>query len=618
MAEAVRSSRLVRFGTFEVDLPAGELRKSGVKLKLTGQPFQVLTILLERPGEVVTREELQKRLWPDTFVDVDHNLNTAINKIREVLGDSAESPRFVETLPRRGYRFVAATGRFDATHSEARPVRTHRAGVQFAGLVVLSIFVAAILLVGINVHGWRDHLLNLDAKPAIQSLAVLPLANLSKDPEQEYLADGMTEALITELGKLGHPRVISRQSIMQYRGSKKSLQDIAKELNVDALLEGEVERSDDRIRLSVHLSQVDPESQVWAREYKGDMQDVLGLRNEIARAVADEIHVKLTPQERAGFTKSPAADPRAQDDYLHGRYFLNRQTERDLETAINYYKSAIAKDSGYALPHAGLAEAYTALANPWTPGHSPRETLGLAKSEALRALQLDPSLTEAHVELGWCLLQDWNWQEAEKEARLAISLNPSSASAHFLYSTSLSVTGRHDEAISELNDAIQADPLNPDYKHEMGWTLYRARRYNLAIAQFESLDDNPGLGSVYLAEKIYPEAIAVFEKDIGQSGRRSVSISLLAGAYGGAGKRNKARKLLDELTGISRNGYVSPFLLACSSLAVGERDQALTWIERGYQDRDQWTIFLKTAAVMDPLRSEPRFQAVLQRMNFPQ
>jgi len=227
-------------------------------------------------------------------------------------------------------------------------------------------------------------------------------------------------------------------------------------------------------------------------------------------------------------------------------------------------------------------------------------------------------LTEAHVELGWCLLQDWSWQEAEKEARLAVSLNPSSASAHFLYSTALRVTGRHNEAISELNEAIRADPLNPDYKHEMGWTLYRARRYDLSIVQFEALDDNPGLGSVYLAEGKYPEAIAVLEKDLNQSGRRPVSVSLLSVAYAGAGRRDRAKKLLDELTGLSLNGYVSPFLLACSSQAVGQRDQALTWIERAYEDRDQWTIFLKTAPAVDSLRTEPRFRSVLQRIHFPQ
>src|SRR5499425_1441821 len=300
MPNEAATSQVIRFATFKVDLQAQELRKAGLRLKLSGQPFQVLAILLERPGQVVTREELQKRLWPDTFVDVDHNLNTAINKIREVLGESAENPRFVETLARRGYRFIGAVnGAEQARIAEAKPTRRSRSLIFPVTVGLLAIFGITTVLFALNVHGWRDRLSVHAARPRIQALAVIPFANLSGDPEQEYFADGMTEEIITKLGEVSAPRVISRQSMMQYKGSKKPLQEIARELNVDAVLKGAVERSGDRVRVTVHLSQASPEHQLWAKDYDRSVRDILGLQEEIARTVTDEVQVKLTPQERA-------------------------------------------------------------------------------------------------------------------------------------------------------------------------------------------------------------------------------------------------------------------------------------------------------------------------------
>src|SRR5215468_9059519 len=294
----IQNTQVVRFAAFEADLRAGELRKGGLKLKLGGQPFQVLTVLLERPGEVVTREELHKRLWPDAFVDVDHNLNTAINKIREALGDTAENPRFVETLARRGYRFIGAVnGAEQARAAKAKPTRRSRSLIFPAVVGLLAIAGITAVLLGVNLHGWRGRLFAGPARPQIRALAVLPLANLSGDAEQEYFADGMTEALITELGKVSSPRVISRQSVMQYKGSKKPLQEIARELNVDAVLEGTVVRSGDRVRVTVHLSQASPEHQLWAKDYDRSLRNALSLQGEIARDVADEIRIKLTPEE---------------------------------------------------------------------------------------------------------------------------------------------------------------------------------------------------------------------------------------------------------------------------------------------------------------------------------
>jgi TolB-like protein/DNA-binding winged helix-turn-helix (wHTH) protein len=618
--DAVHSSRFIRFEPFEVDLRTRELRKAGVNLKLAGQPFQILSILLEQPGEVVTREEFQKRLWPDTFVDFDHNLNTAINKIREVLGDSAESPRFVETLPRRGYRFVApVNGTGQAPAAEAKPTGRPGPGLRMASLGALAVIAMAAVLLGLNVGGWRDRIFARHVNPPVQALAVLPLANLSGDPEQEYFADGMTEALITELGKVSSPRVISRQSVMQYKGSKKPLQEIARELNVDAFLEGAVERSGDRVRVSIHLDRVSPERQIWANQYNRDIRDALGLQDEIARAITDEVQVKLTPQEQARLASSRPADSEAQDNYLQGRYFSNRHTERDLQTAVGYFKKAIEKDPGYALAYLGLAQAYFYLPNPRVPGqHSPVETVPLARAAVSKALELDPSLGEAHVALAWSLVQDWDWPDAEKEARLALTQNPNSADAHLVYSLYLSGMGRNDEAFAHMNYAIQLDPLNSDYKNQLGWTAYWARQYDLAINQFKIGGDDFGLTAAYLAAKMYREAIEVAKESIRQSGRDASRVGLLALAYGSAGRKHDAQKLIDELNEMSHHSYVAPAIFVGAYIGLGDHDKSLTWLERGYEEHDQWLYKIKVSPFFDSLRSEPRFQAVLRRMNFPQ
>src|SRR5215469_14311666 len=420
MPETKSPLRLVRFGAFEADLRTGELRKDGVKLKFSGQPFQVLAILLERPGQVVTREELQKRLWPDTFVDVDHNLNTAINKIRDVLGDSAENPRFVETLARRGYRFIrAVNGTEQPRVVEVKPSRGLRSLIFPVAFGLLAVFGITAVLLGVNLHGWRDRLFAGPARPQIRALAVLPLANLSGDAEQEYFADGMTEALITELGKISVPRVISRQSIMQYKGSKKPLSEIARELNVDAVLEGTVERSGDRVRVIVRLDQVSPEGQLWSNQYNRDIRDLLRLQDEIARAVTYEVQVKLKPQERARLASSRPVDPGVQDDYFRALHFRNNfkfgaesvaNSEQDLPKAITYFRQATEKDANYGPAYVGMPQAYIDLGHTYGGYHDPRETLPLAKAAATRAVEVDPMLGEAHLVLAQTLqLYDWNW-----------------------------------------------------------------------------------------------------------------------------------------------------------------------------------------------------------------
>jgi len=489
----------------------------------------------------------------------------------------------------------------------------------------------AIGLVTVSYFMLRKHAA-VAAQPRIQSLAVLPLKNITGDPSQEYFADGMTQDLIFELGKVSAVRVISRQSIMKYKGSKKPLQEIARELNVDALLQGAIERSGDRVRVSIRLDQVSPETQLWANQYDRDLRDVLGLQDEIARTVATEIQVKLTSQEGARLATAGPVDPEAHDDYLRGRYQISqlltsltsRTADPDaredyIQIAIGYFKQAVEKEPDYASPYAGLADAYIALGGPDFGADPPRRIVLEAKAAATRALELNPSLAEAHFSLARIdELYDWNWPEAEKEYRVALNLNPNYAEAHWQYGRFLQAMRRNHDAMTQVKYAIELDPLDTETRIAVAYITYASRQYDLAIQQFKSLDDDFGLGWAYREKKMYPEAVAALQRSVNKSRRSSVPLASLADVYGLAGRKDEALKLIEELKERSRQGYVSGFLLAEAYGGLGEKDQALTWLERAYEDRDQWMVFMATYPGLDPLRSEPRFQALQRRMNFPQ
>jgi len=653
MPDTTQGSFVRRFGTFEINLESEELRKNGMHLRLSGQPFQVLAFLIERAGDVVTREELHSKLWSaDTFVDFDHGLNNAVARIREVLDDSPDSPRYVQTIPRRGYRFIApvtnvhsariAGSAADSTiaasqtmlgpaalgrrpGSERRFVFT-RPMAWLVGAVVIAVLVISFATYRASVRS--------AGQSAVKSLAVLPLKNLSGDPTQEYFADGMTEALITELGKINGPRVISRQSVMQYKGSKKSLAEIARELNVDAVLEGAVARSEDRVRVTVHLAQASPERQLWAHEYDRNTRDVLSVEDDIARGVADEIQVELTSQERARLSRARSVNPAAYADYLRGRSVLagglgslskvaskREYTDQVIQTAIAYFKSSIDKDPAYAQAYAGLADAHIQLGNPVWGGHSPKETLSDAKEAATAALNLDPSLPEAHFSLAQTLQYDWNWPEAEKEYKLAVKLNPNYVNAHLEYGRFAQALGRNDEALVHMHYADELDPLNIGVKETEAWVTYASRQYDLALKQFESLGDEGGLMHVYREKGMYPEAIAADKMWIATHPSQSqgpYALAVLASIYGLQGRNDEAEVLIKELKETARHRYVSGFFFAEAYVGLGQRDQAIIWLERAYEEHDEWMVFANCYPGLDPLRSEPRFQVLMRRMNFPQ
>lgn len=629
----------IHFEDFELDRRAYELRRGGSVVHLERIPFDLLNLLVERRGELVTRKEILEQIWgKDVFVDGDNGINTAVRKIRLALKEDPENPRFLRTVPGKGYRFAAEPLAEKAQDAAAEggaglpgagnllPRKQWPLWVALGLLVVLGI--AAVLL-ALNVQGGRGRLPER-AKPNIQALAVLPFANLSGDPEQDYFADGMTEELITELGKITTPRVISRQSVMQYKGSTKSLQEIARELNVDAVLEGSVERSGDRVRVIVHLDQVAPESQLWTDQYNRDIRDVLRLQAEIARTVTDEIQVKLKPHEYARLAGSRPVDPEAQDDYFRALHVRNKwaattshYSEQDLLGAISYFRQAIEKDPKYAPAYAGMADAYIELGNPWSGSRPAKETLPLAKAAATKAAEVDPALGEAHFVLAETIeLDDWNWAEAERQYKLAVELSPNYARAHEQYGRFLQSLGRNDEAMKQVAYAAELNPMDVRIRQVLGLVTLASRQYDSAIAQFNELNaSHPGLGDFGLGwchreKKMYPEAIAALEREVNRR-RDPVPLASLASVYGLAGRKPEAVKLIDELKERSREHYVSDAVFVEAYIGLGEKDEAMARLERAFEVHDQWMVDIKSYLGWDALRSDPRFQALVRRMNFP-
>jgi TolB-like protein/DNA-binding winged helix-turn-helix (wHTH) protein/Tfp pilus assembly protein PilF len=653
------SARMVRFGVFEADLKACELRKHGLRLKLSEQPFQILAILLEKPGDVVTREELRNRLWPgDTFVDFDHGLNNAVMRLREALGDSSENPRFIETLPRRGYRFIAPVEELSATHSspspgEAADYNQSQSGTwapsQFAGseaegaaagevqrnhwlvLPRLAFLVIAVSLVGAALYGITVHYgrgngagkLKLDRTT---SIVVLPLENLSGDKEQDYFADGMTDDLIANLAKIRSLRVISRSTAMAYKDTRKPLSQIARELNVDAVVEGTVLRAGNRVRITAELVQVSTDRHLWADTYESQMNDVLALQNRVSSAIVDEIRINLTPEEKERLSKNPAVTPEAYENYLKGRYYWNKRTDENLTKAIGYFEQATQEDPRYALGYASLADCY-AIIGATIFGSVPAGEAGpKAKAAALRALELDPTLAEAETSLATVKFNyDWDWAGAADGFRRAINLNPSYATAYQRYSLYLMAMGRVPDSFMQINKARDLDPLSISINFSLGWRLYMARQYDRAIEQLRNTiemdpsEDLPHLvlGEAYEQKGDSAEAIPELQKAVEISHNSPLMASGLAHGYAVAGNRAEAEKISSELIAKSKKQYVSPYYIAIIYTGLGKNQEAMDWLEKAYGDRSNGLVFLKVEPELDSLRSNARFKALQAKLNLP-
>jgi TolB-like protein/DNA-binding winged helix-turn-helix (wHTH) protein/Flp pilus assembly protein TadD len=640
--EPLRPTSVLRFGTYEVSLQSGEVRKAGLRIKLQQQPMKLLEVLLERPGEVVTREELRSRVWPsESFGDFDQALNIAIGKLRSALADSAENPRFIETLPKRGYRFIADVSVLD---SDARPKRPgsmvgnlpatdpgHK--IQGIGLTAapqrrllptrwITVALALILSLAIlSVWLFRSP---VPAPTGIRSLAVLPMENLSGDASQNYFADGMTDELITDLAQISALRVISRTSVMVYKGARKPLPQIARELNVDAVVEGTVLRSGDQVRITAQLIEASTDKHLWSQSYEGELRDTLALQNRVASAIADQIRINLTPQEQAALKNVKVVNPQAYESYLKGRYFWNKRTADGLKVALAYFKQAIEEDPRYAQAYSGLADTYALLGDWQYAVMTPKEAFPKAKAAAIKALELDSTLGEAHNSLAFVLDGfDWDFESAGKEFRRAIELNPGYATAHHWYAWHLSLLGRYDEAIAEMRQAENLDPLSLIINADLAELLVLAHSYDESIRQSrKTIEMDPDfalahnqLAQAYLQKHKYDEAVAEMQKAVQLSGGTPTCIANLARAYVASGKKSEAVKLLSDMMKRSNPGYSNASEIAMIYASLGETDQAMNWLDKGYEERFNPGVLIRPG--FDPLRTDPRFQDLVDRIGLP-
>jgi TolB-like protein/Tfp pilus assembly protein PilF len=565
----------IRFGPFDVDLRTGELRKKGFKIRLQDKPFQILAALLEHPGELVTRDELHRRLWPgDTFVDFDNGLNTALTKLRESLGDSSDDPRYIQTFPRRGYRFMAP----------------------------------------VTKTGERR----------VTMLAVLPFENLSEDREQEYFSDGLTEEMITQLTRLNPDRlgVIARTSSLRYKRTAKGIGKIARELNVDWILEGSVRSAGDRVRITAQLVRTHDESHLWAQSYDRDMRDILAVQSEVALAIAEEIQLKLKPDAKARSKEVRKVNPEAHRACLMGCYHIAKFNREGLTRGIEYLQRSIEIDPYYAPPYDDLAFAYF-LSSGWT---LPSAAMIKAKEAAMEGLKIDESLAEAHASLGIVHLRyDWDWAAAEKECQRAVEINAGSARSQEFYGWYLAAMGRFDKAIEKLQRALELDPVSPEVSTLLGHVLYLARRHDEAVEQLQQaleLDQNYWFAHLILGLALQqqgklPDAIDEFLKARRDEPVSPETLGALGQAYAVAGESGQAVRILEELEDWSKRYYVSPFHRARIYAALGRRDEAFAWLETAYEERSFYLSWFKVEPELDPLRSDPRFQSLLDRLAFP-
>ncbi len=583
MVNAAESNvRRYRFDDVIVDRGRFHVEKGGQTKTLTPRAFDLLAYLLEHRDRVVEKQELFERVWRGEFV-TDNALTRAIKEIRQAIGDEADSPRYIETVHKRGYRFIYP------------------------------------------VDGLRDRLLGGVASGQITSIAVLPLENMMGDTEQDYFVEGMHEALITELSKIGALKVISRTSAMRYRNTDKSVPEIARELGVDAVIAGSVLRAGNQVRITAQLIEAATDRHLWAESYERDLQDVLVLQSEVARAIAGEIKVAVTPEETKRLASARPVNPEALGAYLKGRFYWNKRTRDGFKKGIDYFQQAVEKDQGYALAYAGLADSYALLGSAMYGAVPPREAMPKAKAAARKALELDESLANAHAALGYASMMVWDWSVAEKEFERALQLNPGYATAHQWFSIFLSLVGWHEEGVGEAKRAQELDPLSPIISAGLGLRYYFARQQEEAVQQLRKtleLEPNFGvaheyLGRVYIQEGMYREAVAELQIAQGLIAGNPIPLAGLGAAWALSGNRGKALGILEELNSLRKRRHVPLVLDAWVHLGLGDKDKALLWLERAYEAGEAWVAFFKLDPQLDPVRSDPRFQSLLRRMKFP-
>ncbi len=626
--------RVLRFGPFEANFATGELRKHGIRLKLQDQPFQVLKMLLARPGELVTREEIRQRLWPSgTFVDFDNGLNAAVNRLREALGDSAEHPKFIETLPRRGYRFIGALDGMDPGRVPAVPSVSPFSGVEetaerarpwWSGKTALAacgVALAVLLALGtwFSVFGVRGQV--------IDSVAVLPFASNNLDPDMEYLCDGLTESLINNLSQLPNLRVMARSTAFRYKGKEVDPQKVGQDLHVRAVLSGRILRRGDTLIVQAELMDLAKSSQLWGGQYKRKDADAFALQEDLSKEISEELRLRLTPEEKQRLTKRYTENAQAYHLYLKGRFFWNKWTDDGVRKGMSYFQEAIKADPNYALAYAGLAESYVSLGDLGIGVLPPREANAAAESAALKAIALDDTGAEGHTALAMARFRcDGDLTSVEKEFKRAIELSPGNAAAHHWYSHYLLAMGRTQEALAEGERAYDLSPIDPEMGVHLQWLHYNLHDYDQVVVQGrKTLELDPSFAETHwfigLAdeqERMYEQAASELQTAVDLSGRRISTLSSLGHFLAVSGDRRAALKILAELNALSKQRYVPSYEKALIYVGLGENSQALTELGEAYKEDSYWMFNLKYEPRIDPLRPDPRYAELLRRINLPQ
>jgi TolB-like protein/DNA-binding winged helix-turn-helix (wHTH) protein/Tfp pilus assembly protein PilF len=648
MKNSTQPLKRIRFGDFEADLRTGDVRRHGHRIKLQEKPFQILSLLLERAGDIVTREELRQRLWPaDTFVDFDANLNTSLNRLRQALGDTGNEQVFIKTIPRQGYRFIAPVTPIEEneeaapapsapaasatpderpigppvrpTQSASSPLRRFRLGLAFVILVALAVSALAYFR-------WLRPSALAERRPHRETILVTPFENLSGDPNQDYLSDGLTDEMITRLGA-GAPKhlsVIARSSAMQYKGAHKTVEQIAREQHVDYILEGSFRRQGDQVRITAQLFNARDQGSLWTEAYERNASDLLAIQREVADRIARSLSFELsTPAGRRPSETQPVK-PEAYDDYLKGLFELNGRTPEDLQRSIAFFRLSTEKDPRFAPAFAALGFSYNVAAG-WT-FLSPQDAYPKARVAAQKALALDDSLADSHLAYGEVLHEyDWEWSDSEKEYQRALELNPSSAVGHKLYAEYLTHAGRYQEALEEIRKAQELDPASLVMNSFVCFVYMHAREYDKAIKECGKvvemeprfLPAHAWLADAYVFSKKYDEAASEFKRALELSSSANYFLTALGMTYGMKGDKEQARKILDELQHRATQTYVSPFGLADVYIGLGDRERALAMLEKAFQEHSADLVFLASTPEFDVLRDDPRFKTMIARFGFP-
>lgn len=631
-----------RFGPFEMSTRSGELKKNGSTVRLQPQPFKVLAFLIANAGQLVTREEIQQEVWAgETFVDFEHGLNFCIKQIRAALGDSAQSPKYIETLPRRGYRFIAPVERIEVQVSEngsllvsnvleekkalsensAQPVAVKPEIHLWRRSAVTLVFAAVIVVAAYFV--WKEV-----SRPTVPPtgkimLAVLPFDNLTSDTEQDYFSDGLTEEMIAQLGRLQPDRlgVIARTSAMKYKGAKKDISEIGNELSVDYVLEGSVRRQSDRIRVTAQLIEVKDQTHLWSESYDRSREDALTIQSEVASRIARSLAFELLSTRPANLAPGSTANSEAYDAYLRGRYLWNKGSRENILKSAGYFEEAIFRDRSYGLAYAGMADAYRYLAMNYAIPAT--EAYAKAREAATKAIEIDDRIAEAHTALGTIKFRyDWDWAGAEREFQRAIELNPGYALAHHDYAWFLVAMGRFDEGLSQMQRALELDPLSPVANADVGWVYMLARRYDQAIEQMKrTLELEPGFGSAeaclvqsYVLRGQYAEALEIARREMIESGASGEEMAAVEQSDPKVAMKAVYRWRLNHRFETARKRTLSSDGFAALYAVLGEKEKAFEWLEKAVRDRDFSVSSIKVDADFDSLRSDPRFDDLLKRI----